>query len=306
MTDDTGTSSPKSILIGLTLAMVAASAGYRLLHSGGLQQTSALFIGLPAVLAILLAFTPRPKSATGVILKGMTVMLLLSGILLGEGFICIVMAAPLFYLIGFLIGRIVDSLEERRRRRLDTRLYGLILLPFVPLSLEGVRPALSFSRAEEVVVERIVTASAEAVERSLASAPAFDKPVPLFLRLRFPAPEAVWGEGLTPGAYRGIRFTEADEPPGILVLRVSERSPGFVRFEAESDTSMISHWLDWQSVDIRWQPVSPDATRVRWTLRYARRLDPAWYFGPWERYAVRLAAAYLIETAATPPSGGPR
>jgi hypothetical protein len=41
-------------------------------------------------------------------------------------------------------------------------------------------------------------------------------------------------------------------------------------------------------------------TRVTWTLRYRRGLDPAWYFGPWERYAVRLAAAYLIESVATP------
>ena len=306
MTDDTGTPSPKSILIGLTLVMVAASAGYRLLHSGGLQQTSALFIGLPAVLAILLSFTPRPKSATGVILKGMTVMLLLSGILLGEGFICILMAAPLFYLIGFLIGQIVDGLEKRRQRRINSGLYGLILLPFVPLGLEGVRPALSFPRGEEVVVERTVRASAGAVQRALETAPAFDAPFPLFLRLPFPAPEAVWGEGLEPGAYRAIRFTGAEDPPGILVLRVSERSSGFVRFQAESDTTMLAQWLGWQSVDVRWEAVSPEATRVRWTLRYVRRLDPAWYFGPWERYAVRLSAGYLIETAATPSPGGPR
>ena len=39
---------------------------------------------------------------------------------------------------------------------------------------------------------------------------------------------------------------------------------------------------------------------MRWTLRYRRLLDPAWYFGPWERYAVRLAAGYLIDTVATP------
>jgi len=280
--------------------MAAGSLGYRFLVLHRLEQTSALFIGLPAVLAILLAFTRPPKSATGVILKLMTVLLLLSGILLGEGFICIVMAAPLFYLVGFVIGRVIDDVEKRRRRRLDARLYGLILLPFVPLSLEGVSPALSFSRAEEVTVERVVPASAAAVERALSSPPAWERPLPLFLRLRFPRPQAAWGEGLEPDAYRGIRFTDMEEPPGILVLRVSERSAGFVRFAAESDTSMIAHWLDWKNVDVRWEQVSPEATRVRWTLRYERRLDPAWYFGPWERYAARLAAGYLIEAVATP------
>jgi hypothetical protein len=39
---------------------------------------------------------------------------------------------------------------------------------------------------------------------------------------------------------------------------------------------------------------------VTWTLRYRRRLDPAWYFVPLERYGARLAAGYLIETLATP------
>jgi hypothetical protein len=39
---------------------------------------------------------------------------------------------------------------------------------------------------------------------------------------------------------------------------------------------------------------------VRWTIRYRRDLDPAWYFGPWERYAVRLAGNYLIDNVATP------
>lgn len=294
------------IVVGIAVVMAAGSLLYRLLVLNRLEQTAALFIGLPAVLAILIALTPSPKSATGVIFKAMTLLLLLSGILLGEGFICILMAAPLFYLVGFVIGLLIDSAEKRRQRRLGARLYGLILLPFLPLSLEGVVPALSFSRAEEVTVERLVRAGAESVERSLSSAPVFDKPLPLFLQFRFPGPEATWGEGLEPGAYRAVRFTEAEEPPGILVLRVTDRSPGFVRFEAESDTSMIAHWLDWRRVDIRWESVSPGVTRVRWTLRYERRLDPAWYFGPWERYAVRLAAGYLIDTAATPTGGGAR
>jgi hypothetical protein len=39
---------------------------------------------------------------------------------------------------------------------------------------------------------------------------------------------------------------------------------------------------------------------VTWTLSYRRRLDPAFYFAPLERYGVRLAADYLIATLATP------
>ena len=46
--------------------------------------------------------------------------------------------------------------------------------------------------------------------------------------------------------------------------------------------------------------VSANTTKVTWTLRYDRGLDPSWYFGPWERYAAGLAADYLIDSVATP------
>jgi hypothetical protein len=35
-------------------------------------------------------------------------------------------------------------------------------------------------------------------------------------------------------------------------------------------------------------------------LEYRRRLDPAWYFAPLERYGARLAASHLIDALAAP------
>jgi len=102
--------------VGLVLAAAGGVLLYKFLTHRHLEQTSALFIGLPAVLALIVAFTPRTKSATGTILKTMTFFLLLSGIVLQEGFICIVMAAPLFYLVGLAVGLIVDRGRARRRR----------------------------------------------------------------------------------------------------------------------------------------------------------------------------------------------
>ena len=32
-------------------------------------------------------------------------------------------------------------------------------------------------------------------------------------------------------------------------------------------------------------------TQVTWSIRYRRDLDPAWYFGPMERFAVGLRPA---------------
>jgi len=51
---------------------------------------------------------------------------------------------------------------------------------------------------------------------------------------------------------------------------------------------------------VSWTDVGRGQTRVRWSLTYERRLDPAWYFGPLESAVTTLAADYLIQSAATP------
>jgi hypothetical protein len=286
-------------LLFVIMAVTIGSVLYRVIVIGKLEQTSALFIGIPAILAIILAATPKAKSAKGGIVRGLTVALLLSGPLLGEGFICIVMASPIFYIVGIGVGAIVDSNRERGH----STVRSCVLLLLVPMSLEGVSPALSFNRYETVQVSKIVSASAPDVERALSRAPRTDGGLPLYLRLRFPRPTQASGTGLDVGATRTIHFAGGEGHPGDLVMRVSEGRPGYVRFEAVSDHSKVAHWLDWRSAEINWTPIDAQHTRVTWTLHFDRRLDPAWYFGPWERYAVRLAAGYLIENNATPAAG---
>ena len=58
-------SQPKSIdrsrwlLISLIFAVTVGSVMYRLIVREGMEQTSLLFVGIPAVLAIILALTPK-------------------------------------------------------------------------------------------------------------------------------------------------------------------------------------------------------------------------------------------------------
>ncbi|PYV76793.1 MAG: hypothetical protein DMG96_12870 [Acidobacteria bacterium] len=115
------------MLIFLILAVSAGTVMYKLTVREHLEQTSLLFVGIPAILAIILALTPKAKTALGAILKGLTVALLLSAPLLGEGFICIVMASPIFYGVGILIGVLVD--ENRKYRQTTLSCLVLVLLP---------------------------------------------------------------------------------------------------------------------------------------------------------------------------------
>ena len=282
-------------LIFLILAVSAGSIMYRLIVRGKLEQTALLFIGIPAVLAILMAMMPEAKTVKGGILKGLTLFLLLSGPLLGEGFICIVMASPLFYLVGLLVGAIIDWNRAKRSTTLSC-----LLLIFLPLSIEGTSPRLSFNREETVRAARVVNGSEQEVRVGLSHSPRIGTRVPIFGKMGFPLPTKACGDGLEVGANRTIHFAGGEGKPGDLLLKVSESRPGFVRFDVVSDRSKLAHWLEWKSSEVQWTALDAHHTRVIWTLHFKRRLDPAWYFRPWERYATQLAADYLIRANAIP------
>jgi hypothetical protein len=289
--------SERAINLGLVAGIAVAGLAYRLVVSQHLEQTALLFIGIPAILAVIVAATPRAKSVTGSIMKAITIALLLSGPLLGEGFICILMAAPLFYLVGAIVGLIIASAKRHGK---STMVSCLVLVGLLPMSSEGLHPRLSFNREETVQASRVIGASAELIEQALARSPRTDLPLPFYLRLGFPRAVEAHGSGLNPGDLRTIHFAGGEGHPGDLVMRVAEYGPGHLRFVAVADKSKVSHWLDWEAAEVNWKGIDASHTQVTWTLHYRRLLDPAWYFRPWERYATRLAADYLIQANATP------
>src|SRR5919198_853501 len=89
--------------IGVAALIGAVAVGvvtYRLIALQGLKQTAALFVGIPALVAITVVFAVSPRSATGVACKAVTIGLLVSLLFLGEGMVCVMMSAPLFYAIA--------------------------------------------------------------------------------------------------------------------------------------------------------------------------------------------------------------
>jgi len=282
-------------VIGLIAAFTVGGLLYKLLMHEQLGHSAAMFLGVPAVLAILLALTPNAKTATGGILKGITLALLVIAPLLGEGYLCILMASPLFYLVGTIVGLLVDRNRRKRNATLSCMAFFLI-----PMCLEGVLPQMTLNRSQAVEATQIVPASVNTVERALAQSLNVDTKLPRFLRIGFPRPLAAWGHGLAIGDTRTVRFSGAEgDPPGDLVMRVAERSPGYVRFETVGDGSKLTQWVRWTSSNVEWKALDADHTMVTWRIHFERQLDPAWYFTPWERAAVKEAAAYLIDANAT-------
>ena len=220
---------------------------------------------------------------------------------------CVVMSAPLFFAVAIAISRLMDPGDAANERGTLTLRSGIVLLALVPMSLEGVSPLTTIGREESISVTKIVAASPDAVRRAVFDAPRFDRIRPLFLRGGFPSPVATHIDRAG-GAVRwvirmrgGEMLLSGMEPrPGDLTLELADARPGMVRWRVTADTSHMTHFLRWRDADVQWQSAGGAGTRVTWTLRYERRLDPAWYFGPMERYAARLAAGYLIDSVATP------
>jgi hypothetical protein len=283
-------------VVALVVASGCGSILYRVLIHQRLGQSAAMFLGIPVVLAFLLAMAPTAKTVTGGIMKGITFALLIVAPMLGEGYLCILMASPLFYVVGVVVGLVVDYVRVDR-----TKTLGCVALVLLPMCLEGTTSELSVNRAETVQAVKVVDAGADAVEGTLARSPRVKTVLPRFLRIGFPRPLEAHGEGLNVGAMRTIHFAGAEgDPPGDLVMRVTERRPGYVRFETVSDGSKLTQWIRWSSSEVEWRPVDATHTEVRWTVHFARQLDPSWYFTPWERMAVQDAAKYLIAANAQP------
>ena len=293
-------------MAGLIAAVAVASLAYRALAFGGLQQTAALFIGIPTILAIVVVLATSPRSAIGVACKAVTVGLLMSLLFLREGILCVAMSAPLFYAVAIVIAAVMDR-ARHRRDGLTTVSSFVVLLATIPMSLEGVTNITTLNRDESVTETTIVRASSQAVAQAIFLPPRFDRVLPLYLRAGFPravttridqgSDETRWVIQLRGGE---MRLNGMEPRTGDLVLTLEETRPGLVRWRAVTDSSHMTHFLTWRDAVVQWEPVDAETTKVTWTLRYRRDLDPAWYFGPWERYAVRLAARYLIDSVATP------
>lgn len=301
MNHDSSEKRARGLLAVVLLALVAASIAYRVLVFRKLEHTSLVFVGIPALLAFMLLST-RPRTAIGTVNKVIGIALCLSGIVFGEAMVCILMAAPIFLLMGTLVGLLINWIRgtPNTGHGRGSPWRGLMGLVVLPLSAEGVVPGFEFGRDERVEVSRVVSTSPRAVRSAVAAPPVFDRTLPLFLRLGFPVPGHTSGSGLELGDRRSVMFLHGEHHNGALVLEVSDVDSSSVRFTAVSDSSYITHWLDWRDATVRWERVDDTRTRVTWTLRYRRRLDPAWYFAPLERYGVSVAAGYLIDALATP------
>jgi len=290
------------LLAGITLALFAAMLAAEALGSAGLEETSLFYVGIPALIAVTVVLTARPKNAVGVALATTTVGLALAGPLLDEGVVCLLVAAPLFYGVAVLVGLLAQAARGGGHR-------ALVAAPLLALIvLEGVGGVSLIPRQDTAGATMTIAAAPARVEAALAAPPAFGPYEAPFLRaLPFPKPVRATGSGLSVGDARLITFTPrrslglgSTRTARSMELRVVESEStadaGRVVFDVTAD-STLARWLDLRRAVVTWS-ASAGGTDMTWRLEYARTFDPSWYFGPVQHHAVADAAGYLAETFA--------
>ena len=241
-----------TILFYGVLVLGLAGGAFTFLYRHYLIDSAALYIGLPLLLAVGMSLLPETKSAMGATMKGITIALLLSAIVLQEGTICILFAAPIFYGVGALIAAFID---HGRRKTNDSKLFSMAVVAILAvLSTEGTMPLTSFNRDNDVSVSKVVSASHQEIRAKIAAGTSLGTGKPLFLSL-FPYPVSVEPLGLNLGEESKIHFIYVKhiwwtKVEGNLVLKVIESSPDKIVFNTESDDSYLSHYLKWQRSEV--------------------------------------------------------
>nr|WP_239648102.1 hypothetical protein [Nocardiopsis ganjiahuensis] len=296
------------MLAGVVLAAFVGLLAVRVTRFGGLDQTALFYVGLPALLALLVVFGCRARSAVGVAMVVTTLGLLLAGPLLGEGMVCLVISAPLIYGITALVTWLGVALFRSDQRHPN----ALVAVPILfALTMEGIGGFSLLPREDTGTGSVLVEAAPADVAAALAAPPEYAPPSALLLRaVPFPEPVEAVGEGLAVGDTRLVHFTPrrtlalgAEATPRHLELEIVESEVGDdggrVVFEVTEDTA-FANWMEMERAVATWQTEAvageADRTRLTWEIDYRRTYDPSWYFGPVQAYATGLAADYLAGT----------
>lgn len=277
----------------------------RLLLDSRFAQSAFVYLLVPFAISVALCLLTKPAPGRSVAsryanhVRDSLIVLLGSSLLLFEGWVCVLFFLPIYYLmvsVGFLYALEVERSQHKRGRTSVHLVPALVLA----LSLEGVLPAHDEAREERVTATAVVDATPQQLLANLAQPIVFDRPRHWFLSV-FPMPDRIEAGSLAPGDVHRIHFTYArwvftNDLAGTMELRIEEVGPDRVRTRVIANDAYLSHYLDIEGTEIRLRALSPSETEVSLTVSYRRILDPAWYFGGMQRFAVEESARYLIET----------
>lgn len=262
-----------------------------------LHASALLYVGLPylGALTIVLLRPPKSDARWWHAYRNSTltslVVLLGSSVVLFEGFVCVVMFLPIYFLVVSIA--FVGAWWSNCGQGKGGKTLG-VLLPVMALSssFEGTTETLSAERNAQADASRIVAQPPEQIMANLLLPIDLDVDRGWLLSI-FPMPYRVDAESLERGAVHRMhtryhRWFVTNTHEGEVHLQIVDFEPTRPRTRVVHDTSFFATYLTQISSELTLTPT------VR-PLDYRRNLDPAWYFRPLQQFAMREMAALFID-----------
>ncbi|MCA9115954.1 MAG: hypothetical protein KDA79_12785 [Planctomycetaceae bacterium] len=281
--------------VGITVGVVTALVGYLLSVSGHDSFGVVIFCLLPFITGLSVAAIVRPKAILAACV--ITVGVLSAAILIAtrlEGFLCVVLAAPIMA-AGMAIGAVVGYLLIGRRREHERLGKGhtvllLLLLPALMAAAERVeRPLRNQQRTETFATTILVDASPEETWNSLTHIPRLSGPQPFLLAIGLPVPTHCSLGEQTLGSERVCYFDQ-----GEIAQQVTDWQPA-ARLEVAITGSTLPgrRWLEFIGASYELKEVSEGTLVTRYST-IGSQLYPRWYWRGLEGWAVTSEHDYVL------------
>lgn len=290
-----------SVVINLALRWIAYSP---------YSKTAAFYIALPLFISILLYWTapnrqaaPPLKQSLGRHMGEATYVFLLTSFFMLEGFICVLLTAPVYYLIVGVSHTAWAAFSKRADNRAQRiKAYSLPAIILI-LSLEGVSVNTTLDRHNQVTYTTTVSASVSVLKANMAEPITFEQSRHWFLKI-FPSPVSVEAGSLKAGDTHRINFVYnrwffTNTHKGDMTLYLKTVEENLIETQIVDNSSYLASYMSIDGTRVQFKPLKSGQTQVSLTIFYQRQLDPSWYFGPLQEFAVSKSAQYLVETIIT-------
>lgn len=299
--------------ICILLIIGAASILIRLLVSYEFDRTALLYVGVPFLVALAMLFVvkkpEKPSLHTNYfhIVAWSLIVMLGTSIVLFEGFVCVVMFMPIYFAI-ILLMYLFQLLAQYLNHVDKGKHYANVIPVLIFMSaFEGVFPSASFEREYSVTKELVIDSSLAQIKHQLTQPMQLDIERNWLLSL-FPMPSRINAGTLAAGDKHTIdfiyhRWFVTNTHKGNMTLELSEVEQNYIRTTFLEDTSYIGNYLRLKGTEIEFTPTVDGNTAISLTIHYHRFLDPAWYFGPLQEYAIGQTASLLLDELFVPQEG---
>ncbi len=290
--------------IAYLLIVGAISLCISALFIGGLGQSALLYMLIPYGISLLIASMRSYEVAETNLKKYLRHMVtailifLATSIVLREGFVCVVFFFPIYFVIVSITYAIREiSLRKAAKRN---RIYSVAVPLFVILlSFEGTSNSLSFERNSSVRVSKTTSLSVDEIKVNLATAFDLDKSRHWMLSI-FPMPYHIEAGSLNTGDIHTIktryqRWFVTNTHEGEAQLLIQHVGPNTVRTKLLNDTTYFASYLKLHGTQIEFQSLESGGTDITLQINFERKLDPAWYFKPVQKFGVSRMAEFLID-----------